>query len=338
MKSNFYQATNKTVNSSSVVPGFKLLHEKALETAKNYLKAESDLIEILQAVDDCRGYRTLGHRSLFEYVTVTLKLSENVAYNLITVSRKSNEVPALQEKIKAKEITLSSAKVIASVLTPANQEKWLVAASTLSKRELEKEIVKELPELKIKEREKQVSANCVELRLGISEKLHRKLKRVQDLVSTRKKKPANLEETLEVLLELYLEKEDPVRKAERVKEKQIKKESEIEIKNLIQPENQDRARCPAVNRAKDKPVTAQSSLPVKNSRYIPAKLKHEITLRDQARCTHETGGKRCEEKRWLDIHHILPVTRGGKHTRDNLTTLCKGHHLMLHFMEEIRET
>ncbi|MBI2605974.1 MAG: HNH endonuclease [Deltaproteobacteria bacterium] len=39
---------------------------------------------------------------------------------------------------------------------------------------------------------------------------------------------------------------------------------------------------------------------------------------------------RCEQKRWLQVHHIKPVSLGGGNTLENLTTLCSGHHRMRH--------
>src|ERR1700723_577984 len=125
------------------------LHKQALSFAKSYLTAESDLISVLQEIDVCRGYRDLGYKSLFEYGVAALGLSEAVTYNLITVARKSREVPMLQAKLREGAITLSNAKQIAPVLTPESQEKWISAATTLSRRELEKEIAKENPKLAV---------------------------------------------------------------------------------------------------------------------------------------------------------------------------------------------
>ncbi|MFL5813687.1 MAG: hypothetical protein ACJ763_08925, partial [Bdellovibrionia bacterium] len=79
---------------------FTVLHERAIQISKAYLKAESDLIAVLQQIDDCKGYREIGHKSLFEYATQALGLSESISYNLITIARKSREVPKLQEMIR----------------------------------------------------------------------------------------------------------------------------------------------------------------------------------------------------------------------------------------------
>ena len=268
----------------------KTLHARAVALVETYLKAESELLSVLQEIDRCKGFRELGFKSLFEYAT-SLGLSEGVAYNFITVARKSSEIPELREKLQAQEMTLSNAKTIAPILNSANQEKWLEAASTLSKRELEKEIAKEFPEKAVQENARYVSEKRIELRLGISEELLKKLRRVQDLES--KNVAASLEQALEAMAEGYLSKHDPLEKAKRARQ-------------LF-------------------PGRVNS-----NPRVIPAHLKHSVQKRDQAQCTHSKSGKRCQERRWLDIHHVKPLSKGGETTLGNLILLCKAHHQLLH--------
>ena len=69
----------------------------------------------------------------------------------------------------------------------------------------------------------------------------------------------------------------------------------------------------------------------KNPRVIPAHLNHAVQKRDQAQCTHQQEGKRCTERRWLDIHHKNPLSLGGETTLENLVLLCKGHHQLTHY-------
>jgi hypothetical protein len=286
---------------------FQFLHEKALLITKQYLRAESDLITILQEIDDCRGYREMGSKSLFEYATQGLGLSESVSYNLITIARKSKEVPRLQEMIRKQEITISNARTIAPVLTSENQEKWLASAATSSKRELEKEIAKEFPQTQVREQARYVSEQRIELKLGISEELHEMLKRVQDLVSTQSGKAASLEETLQAALALYIEKKDPIEKAQRA-------EARVE-----------KAKKPVPGQA------SESKSPSSNPRFIPAWLVHAIRRRDQGQCAYRSlDGVRCSQKRWLELHHIQPLALGGKSTLENLKLICRGHHQVLH--------
>jgi hypothetical protein len=295
---------------------FKVLHEKALQITRTYLKAESELISILQEIDDCRGYREMGFKSLFDYATQALGLSESVSFNFITIARKSREVPKLQEMIQKQEITVSNARMIAPVLNQENQERWLSSAAELSKRELEKEIAREFPERQVQERIRYVSEERLELKLGISDDLHELLKRVRDLVSTQMGKSATLEETLRVALTLYIEKKDPMEKAKRAEIKEVKPV----------PGQVGSTRASQIS----KNTSARQ-----NPRFIPAKLEHAVRLRDQGQCTFKTTqGARCTERRWLDIHHVKPLSEGGATTLENLTLICRGHHQVIHCTDQ----
>jgi len=65
--------------------------------------------------------------------------------------------------------------------------------------------------------------------------------------------------------------------------------------------------------------------------HRPAELDHQIQLRDQGQCAEKDfQGNRCTQTRWLDVHHIIPVEHGGLDTLENLITLCRSHHRMVH--------
>ena len=286
----------------------RILHEKALQIAENYVRAESELIEILQCLDERKAFRELGYPSLYAYGTQALKLSESVTYNLITVARKSREIPKLQDKIRSREISLSNARKIAPVLTRQNQDLWLEAAANLPKRALEKKLAEENPKLAIAERVTPVSKNRLELKIGITEELHQALLQAQALLCSQSKKSATLEETLEAMTEFYLQKKDPVLKAERA-------EALIQKSGASQTEKPKRI----------------PHMVLPNQRYLPAQIRHGVHLRDQGQCTRvDREGNRCSSRRWLDIHHVIPVWRGGPTTLENLVTLCRAHHQMIH--------
>ena len=75
------------------------IHQKAVQAAQRFKKAESDLISVLQEVESSKMFFELGYTCLFQYVVQSLGLSESVAANFITVSRKAKEFPALQAAI-----------------------------------------------------------------------------------------------------------------------------------------------------------------------------------------------------------------------------------------------
>ncbi len=289
------------------------IHARALEISARYRRAEVELIEILQEAEDHRVYLLRGHSSLYAYVTDELGLSEHVAYNLITVARKARQVPELKAQIQSGAITLSNARRVASVLTPQNQDEWIPKASTLSSRQLEKEIVRVRPKEATAERASYVTPNRVKLALGLSEAEMLKLRRVQDLLSQSQKRPVSLEETIEALTAEFLNRHDPVKKAKRHHVKHAR------------PVNETPAAEPTTS-----PVTPEEPL-VTRREPIPANILHQVNLRDQRRCTHTLpNGLRCNQSRWIEIHHQIPVSQGGANTPDNLITLCSTHHKFLH--------
>lgn len=259
------------------------IHEKALKVVRQFKRSESDLIEVIQEADTHRVYSRFKCKNLHEYTMKVLDLSESIALNFIAVARKAKEVPELKEVIKSGALSVSKARKITPVLTKSNQEEWLQMAVELPQKKLEQQVAKAFPKEAVPEKMKFVSENRLNLQMGISEQLSQKLKRTQDLESQRKKKAVSLEETLEVLIDLYLENQDPLIKSEKLKTR----------KNLS--------------------------------------VSRQIDLRDGGQCTFlDASGKRCEEKRWLDVHHIVPKSFGGLDTLENLTTLCSGHHRVTH--------
>jgi 5-methylcytosine-specific restriction endonuclease McrA len=294
------------------------LHSQALEISARYQKAEAELVEILQRVEEHRVFLKRGHASLFSYVTRELGLSESAAYSLITVARKAREVPALKAQLRSGAMTLSNARRVASVLTSENQGEWIQKACELSNRQLEKEIVKVRPQEVVQERTTYVTPTRVRLELGLSETEMLKLRRVQDLLSQSKKRPVTLEEVIAGLTSEFLNRHDPVEKAKRHRVKkgapQIAKVTE------------------AAESHPSKPVDQLVTLRVLEKRVpIPRAVFHQVAWRDQRRCTHTLpDGSRCQQARWVEVHHKVPVSRGGPNTLDNLTTLCSAHHRFSH--------
>ncbi len=191
------------------------IHQRALDAAGRYRKAEAELIEILQQAEQHRIFLSKGHSSLFLYVVRELGLSESVAYNLISVSRKAREVPELKTEIAKGAITLSNARKIVPILNSQNKSEWLKKASELSQRQLEKEIVKVRPEAATCERASYVTPTHVTLELGLFENDMKRLRRVQDLLSSSRKRPVSLEETIIALTDEHLNRHDPLERAKR---------------------------------------------------------------------------------------------------------------------------
>ena len=281
------------------------IHQRAIVRAKTFKTAEVDVIESLREVEDDKTFRLFELTSVYAYATKMMGLSEDVACTLISIMRKSRKVPELAAAIRTGAITTSKARKIVSVITESNKETWLELAATQTSREIEKAVVAECPKLATKESIRYKTPDRLELVLGISEEWVATLKRVKDLCSQEEERAVSTEEALLIVMKSFIERRDPIAKAER---------------------SQKRA--------------AETSLPKTSSvlgriktgrRKIPSKILHEVHLRDGGRCTHQRqDGTRCEARRWVDIHHVKPVSSGGADEPSNLVTLCREHHAQIH--------
>ena len=198
---------------------------------REYRRAEIKLLDIVCQMDQSKAFYHLGYSSLFSYVTSRLKLSEAVAYNFINVARKSHEVPELKQEIARGKITVSKAKKITPVITKENKTQWLNLAQSTSLKKLEKKVAMASPKQAIREEMKYIEPSKeikekvsikqniprVQLQLGVDEKTMLKFRRAQDLLSQNRSKSCDLEQTLDAVLDQFLQKYDPVKKAQRQK-------------------------------------------------------------------------------------------------------------------------
>lgn len=323
------------------------LHQRALEAAKRYFQAGAKLLEVIQQIDACKGFRELGHTSLFSYAVSELKLSESAALNLINVARKAVQIPALKTEIQAGNLSVCKARKIVPVLTLQNQAEWIEKAKTLPTRKLEKEIARVAPQAAVPDRMRYVTESRIALTVALDEKTMGAIKRTQDLESQKQNRPVTLEETFATLSTFYLEKNDPLEKAKRalVQGKITNTNNDVAIPKtgvdrtdvtVTDTRAGHATHAPKV-RAQNQNGSGQMGKSLTRRRSIPAATEHAITLRDGARCTATNpNGLRCKGMRWLHVHHIVPVSLGGANTPENLTTLCSAHHGMRHLELEPR--
>jgi 5-methylcytosine-specific restriction endonuclease McrA len=62
-----------------------------------------------------------------------------------------------------------------------------------------------------------------------------------------------------------------------------------------------------------------------HTRYIPAATRHEVWTRDGAQCAFVGSHGRCQERGFLEIHHVVPFAHGGPTTAANLQLRCRAH-------------
>jgi hypothetical protein len=317
------------------------LHLTALTLSKQFHQTENELLEVLGQIDEQKVYLELGYSSLFQYSVSALGLSEQKAYALMKVSRKSKEIPELKAHIQNGSLSVSKAIRIMSVIRPDNQNVWIEKAKTLPKVELEKEIASLHPEVVTKETVRRLDENRSRISLSLPDELLQEFKRAQTLESMRNKKSLNLEETLQFVLADYLERRDPVRKAKRICDKtSLREPSEpralsqgtLEARATFRQETSEAS----VNLFREIVPTKSVSQLLQHRRPLPAFVKHQVFQRDQGKCQFKSSeGLVCDSREFVQIHHVVAVSKGGTNHLSNLQTLCSRHHTYHHQQQNL---
>jgi len=138
------------------------------------------------------------------------------------------------------------------------------------------------------------------LEFGVDPAFMDKLEKVRSLLSTKHPRRLEFERLFEILMDEYLERHDPETK-NRKRVKKAQSGNTKKIKHLGRPKEDD-------------------------SRHIPESLRDKVFERDGGRCTFKgPDGLRCGSRRNLQVDHIIPYARGGRHTLSNLRLLCAKH-------------
>lgn len=326
------------------------LHAEAVRAAKIHATAESYLLDVLSVVEKKKFYLDCGLTSLYQYCVQLLNLSEAISYSLIAVIHKSKDVPELKSAVQSGEVTLSKAKKICSVVTYANHKEWIDLAKHETSRVIEKCVAQANPKEAVKESIQYRNAERLEFKLGISEEWLETLTKVKDLLAQKNNKAISSEDALLEVMQEFITRNDPVEKAERAQLRLQKKAECLELKA-----QKKIGTCNKATDAKAEPQVPQLLRTVTNfneklqfpgtvaqfiSKRKPIKRMtfHQVTLRDRHQCTVITEKGRCQQKRWLDIHHKISVAEGGSNEIDNLTTLCRTHHRRIHESDKFEQT
>ncbi len=318
-----------------------LLDLKAVALAKEYLSKEAEILFVLMEMRRHRVFIELGYTGTYDYCVRRLNLSASQSFYFKSVAEKSEEVPELKHAIISGELTLSQARRIVPAISKADCQDWIAKAKTVPQKELEREVAAVNPRAHVHEKIKPIAKGLAELRALVDEETEADLDRLKELLSQKTGKPATLGDVIKWAAQTTREKHDPIRKAERAR---AKSEKASKARPAATSRNTTPTRRPP-GPSPTRPGEPSAIAPRKHflrkpepmgrqqpgRTPIPASIKHAVMLRDRGQCSHvDSAGRRCEQTRWLDHHHVVEVSRGGLNTPSNLRLLCRSHHQAVH--------
>ncbi|MGE3261622.1 MAG: HNH endonuclease [Bacteriovoracia bacterium] len=286
----------------------KFSDDQLLESTWQLARAERRLVTaLLHHLNEIalrRLYAKESYPSLFEYCVRVLRFSESQAQRRICAARLMREFPEMEEKLQKGDLTLSAAGQAQvffhkKKLPREKRIEILMQIENKSARDIQK-ILRSLDPTNFRELVRPISNSHTEIRFAATRELFQKLERLKEIFAAK-----SIEQLVEKLADVALQKYDPIKKAER---------------NL------------RVAKRRNASITSQVNPHPKHSRHIPAQVRHAVWLRDQALCTYPSCGSQFS----LQLDHVIPFAKGGLNTVENLRLRCPAHN-QLHALEEFGE-
>lgn len=286
----------KQKSKESLVTELKILVDKER-------KLIAQVLEYLKEVEIRKIYLELGYPSLFEFCIRELGYSEPSAQRRISAMRLIKDIPEIKRKLEEGSLNLTSLNQASLFISQEKRlnnktyskfqkQELLSMLENKSKRECERELIKISPNsAAIKEKERMIAEDKLEVRFMITTELKNKLDRIKALISHKNPNPG-YEELINELAEMALNKIDPLRK------------------NLPSP------------------AKVKASLNIKvRTRYIPSQIRQMVWKRDEGKCQYQDSktNQKCSSQYFIQIDHIKPFSQNGSHDPQNLRLLCGQH-------------
>jgi hypothetical protein len=237
-------------------------------------------------------------------------LTPAVMWKRLRVARLLRLHPEAWRLVEAGETCLSTLAMVAPKLTRENADVLLSGIRGKSRRDAEIFASRVTKDGRVLDEE----GSC-EIRLVLKASEVAILQRAREVLAARGKVPSLTEVVVQAARQL-VERRDPMKKAERAKQK---------ASAPGQKEESAEKESPPQRTAEP---TVKASAPGQTARpAIPAAVQHAVWLRDGGRCTWvgEGSGQRCEARTMLEFDHIVPVCRGGKGDVAGLRLRCRFH-------------
>lgn len=260
----------------------------------------TDILHHLREIERRRLFCDLGYSSLYAYCIGEHKYSEAQTQRRIEAMRLMAEIPQIEEKVAAGELSLTNLAQARRYfrneekVAPVSIQKKIDLLEKLenkTSREGEKILLAEasVPPAPVKEKIRQVTATMTEIKFGADEKLMAKMKRLNGLMAHRKPN-MTLSEFMNEVCEIALEKLDPLCK--------------------VHPRAQPKKSLP-------KAIPSAQMVKTAKRKYISMKIKRQVWKKSEGKCSN------CKSEYALQTDHIVPIYQNGEDSIENLRLLCR---------------
>lgn len=276
----------QTIPSYSTLTDADLLVE-AVRLAQDERAATVALISVLAELDDRRLYLAESCSSLYAYCRTALRLSEHAAYHRIAAARTGRRFPLALQMFAAGDLTLTAITQLAPYLTEENHDELLSEARGKSTRDVAAIVARLNPRPPITATIAPLAPGLFKLQCCITQAGYDDLLSAQDLL-----RHVNPSGDIGLIVERALA---------------------TLLRDVVKHKAGMGSRLRAgANRTRD-------------TRYLPIHVRREVWQRDEGRCAFVGDQGRCDERGFLEYHHVVPYAAGGQATPANLQLRCRAH-------------
>jgi hypothetical protein len=295
------------------------------------------LCRYLADIADERRFREIGYYSdILHYARDRLGLSVKSTRERLRIGRALRALPRVEHAFVAGRLGYSRVRELTRVATAEDEEHWLELALMLPMRELERRVASVVGAEAMTDAPAEIrwrTPETVELRMHLPAEAWALLSRAMQGAREAAETPMSDAEAVEAVareaLARLCERPEPAaatgdpRKAVVVYRCRLCGQSELETGAVpvpLAPAQADRLGCGA----KLIDLETEGYAEACTGGTMPAAIRRAVLARDRARC------RVCGRRRYVDVHHLVPKSQGGAHSRSNCVTLCTTCHTALH--------
>jgi hypothetical protein len=278
-----------------------------------------------------RLYRDLGYSSINQYALEALGFSKSRTRDFVRLAARLDDLPRVRKAMARGELGYTKAREIVAVATPQTETKWLKAAEA-PRRELVRRVKRAKKAAKVDRNQ----AELLPAEPTVVEPNELPVHFQVDLTPEQEARRAALVEKLHKLggapadrAELMLEALAALVEASEKGPRGPRAEGPPVQIHVHEEKGEIRAEGRRVGRADAARLRCDAVLCRRGKRNvatIPPRIRREVMGRDRHRCTSPG----CGRTRFLEVHHVVPRSRGDTNEPENLTTLCSSCHRMWH--------
>ncbi|HVR71634.1 MAG TPA: HNH endonuclease [Vicinamibacteria bacterium] len=298
--------------------------------------ATAQIVAHLAEMDTRDVHLREGYSSLYTYCRDVLRLSEWEAYNRIEVARAARRFPMILDLLTEGAIHLTGVRLLAPHLTPANHRDVLESARGKSKSEVEEIVARLSPRPDVPTSVRRFSTSRPEPPLAAAPPLFAG----QATAASGPAPPASVvtatpttprpaavtplsPERYKLQLTIGGDTLEKLRLAKDMLGHSIPSGDEAAVLDrALTLLLADLARTKFADTTRPRPPRETAP----GRREPSAHVKRLVWVRDLGRCAFVgPNGHRCNERRFLEFHHLDPYALGGEATVDRIQLRCRRH-------------